>query len=84
MVSQRKYILDLHKETGTGCRLADTPIDSNKKLCDREESAEAEYRAMTNGVCEMLWLKRVLEELHIPIHMQMKLYCDNKAAISIA
>ncbi|RDY13299.1 Copia protein, partial [Mucuna pruriens] len=39
---------------------------------------------MTNGVCEMLWLKRVLEELKMLIHMPMKLYCDNKAAISIA
>lgn len=39
---------------------------------------------MANGVCEMLWLKRILEELRIPVNMPMKLYCDNKAAISIA
>ena len=39
--------------------------------------AEAEYRAMAHGVCEMLWLKR-------PIEVPMKLYCDNKGAISIA
>jgi hypothetical protein len=47
-------------------------------------SAEAEYRAMANGVCEMLWLKRILEDLQMPVNMPMKLYCDNKAAISIA
>ena len=32
----------------------------------------------------MLWLRRILEELRMPIHMPMKLYCDNKVAISIA
>ena len=32
----------------------------------------------------MLWLRRILEELLMLIHMQMKLYCDNKAAIRIA
>ena len=32
----------------------------------------------------MLWLKRVLEELNMPVNMPMKLYCDNKASISIA
>ena len=39
---------------------------------------------MTHRVCEMLWLKRVLKELKMPINMPMKLYCDNKAAINIA
>ena len=47
-------------------------------------SAEAEYRAMANGVCEMLWLKRILEELRMLVNMTMKLYCDNKVSISIA
>ena len=40
--------------------------------------------ALSHGICEMLWLKRVLEELRQPIEGTMKLYCDNKAAISIA
>ena len=46
-------------------------------------SAETEYKAMANGVCELLWLKGILEELRKPITYPMKLYCDNKAAISI-
>ena len=37
-------------------------------------SAEAEYKAMANGVCEMLWIKRVLEELKMLVNMPMKLY----------
>ncbi|KAK3035800.1 hypothetical protein RJ639_034616 [Escallonia herrerae] len=36
-VSQRKYVLDLLKETGMrGCRLVETPIDSNQKLGDNK------------------------------------------------
>ncbi|EXC12518.1 hypothetical protein L484_012330 [Morus notabilis] len=38
---------------------------------------------MAQGICEMIWLKRILEELRRPVIMPMKLYCDNKAAISI-
>ncbi|KAK2981051.1 hypothetical protein RJ640_007654 [Escallonia rubra] len=161
-VSQRKYVLDLLKETGmSGCRSVETPIDPNKKLGDNKgdlvntsryqklvgkliylshtrpdiafavslrnlevytdadwagsitdgrstsgycsfvwgnlvtwrskkqsvvarSSAEAEYRAMAQGICEMMWLKRVLEELRRSVTMPMKLYCDNKAAINIA
>ncbi|RVX19263.1 Retrovirus-related Pol polyprotein from transposon RE1 [Vitis vinifera] len=38
VVSQRKYILDLLKETGmSGCRPADTPIDPNQKLGDTND-----------------------------------------------
>lgn len=49
-----------------------------------KSSAEAEYRAMAQGVCEMLWLKRILEELGTPVSLPLKLYGGNKAAISIA
>ena len=47
-------------------------------------SAEAEYRGMAKGVCELLWIKNLLQELNIPIASPMKLYCDNKAACDIA
>ena len=48
-----------------------------------KNSVEAEYRAMTHGVFEMLWLKRVLEDLKMLVNMPMKLYYDNKTAINI-
>ena len=35
-------------------------------------------------MCEGLWLQKLLEELHITIEFSIKLYCDNKAAISIS
>ncbi|KAI3456021.1 hypothetical protein Pfo_012684, partial [Paulownia fortunei] len=57
---------------------------SKKQKVVARSSAEAEYRAMAHEIREMLWLKRVLEELKMPLNMPMKLYCDNKAAISIA
>lgn len=50
---------------------------SKKQRVVARSSAEAEYRAMSDGVCEMLWLKRILEELKVQMDMPMKLYCDN-------
>jgi hypothetical protein len=47
-------------------------------------SAEAEFRAMAHGVCEILWLKILLKELGFDSKDSVRLYCDNKAAISIA
>ena len=57
---------------------------SKKQNVVARSSAEAEFRSMAQGVCEILWLKRVLEELKRPVSLPMKLYCDNKAAINIA
>lgn len=39
---------------------------------------------MAHGVCEILWIKRVLDELKRPNEVPMRLYSDNKAAISKA
>ena len=47
-------------------------------------SAEVEFRAVAQGICELLWLKLLLGELKIADIQPMKLYCDNKAAIDIS
>lgn len=47
-------------------------------------SAEAEYKAVAHGICELLWLKRILDELKIIPSGPMRLYYDSKAAISIS
>lgn len=39
---------------------------------------------MRNGICEIIWIKRLLEELKIKCQRPMQLYCDNKATINIA
>ena len=47
-------------------------------------SAEAEFRAMTHGICELIWIRIILSDLGIKWKEPMKLYCDNKSTISIA
>lgn len=38
---------------------------------------------MTNGICELLWLKKWPDELEFPVKGPMNLFCDNKGVISI-
>ena len=47
-------------------------------------SAEAEFQSMAHGMCEGIWLIRVLLELRILVEKSMKMFCDNQATISIA
>ncbi|RVW47558.1 DNA mismatch repair protein MSH7 [Vitis vinifera] len=55
VVSQRKYILDLLKETGMlGCKPIDTPMDSQKKLGIEKERNIIDRRS-TSGYCSFVW-----------------------------
>ena len=47
-------------------------------------SAEAEYRAMALAICELIWLKHLLQALRFGKNEQMKLICDNQAALHIS
>jgi hypothetical protein len=47
-------------------------------------SAEAEFRGMAKGLCELLWLRRLLSEIGFAPNSEMNLYCDNKVAIEIS
>ena len=57
---------------------------SKKQAVVARSSAEAEFRAMALGICELLWLEIILKDLKVPIEKPMKLYCDNKSTINIA
>ena len=57
---------------------------SKKQNVIARSSAKAEYRSMAHGICEMIWLKKMMEELKKLFGLPMKLYRDNKTAISIA
>ena len=46
-------------------------------------SSEAEYRAIAQGICELIQLERLLQDLKLSWDAPMKLYSDNKSAISI-
>ena len=47
-------------------------------------SAESEFKAIAQGLCELLWLKIILDYLRIKWDDLMKLYCDNKSINNIA
>ena len=57
---------------------------SKKQAVVSRSSAEAEFRAMAQGICEIIWIRGILNELRVKFIAPMKLFCDNKSAISIA
>lgn len=57
---------------------------SKKQSVVARSSAEAEFRSLAHGICEAIWIKRLFSDLKIPVSLPIKIYCDNKAAISIA
>jgi hypothetical protein len=61
---------------------------AKQETCDGgsvpRSTAEAEYRALTLILCEMMWLKSMLKELQLLRNETTLLHCDNVAAINIA
>ena len=57
---------------------------SKKQAVVSRSSAEAEYRAMAQGTCELLWLRSLLQELGFPVTEPSTLFCDNTSAIMLA
>ncbi|CAL5337311.1 unnamed protein product [Camellia sinensis] len=56
---------------------------SKKQNVVARSSTEAEFRGMTLGICEALWLKLLLVDLGYSPTQPVQLYCDNKAACDI-
>ena len=52
---------------------------SKKQNVVARSNAEAEFRAVAQGICEVLWIKRLLEELKVIRRLPMKVFYDNKA-----
>ena len=57
---------------------------SKKQIVVTRSSVEAKFWAMDHGICELLWLKIILDDLKIKWCGPMKPYCDKKFAINIA
>jgi hypothetical protein len=47
-------------------------------------SAEAEYRAVANGVAEATWLRQLLLELQAPPSWCTLVYCDNISVVYLS
>ncbi|XP_039136472.1 uncharacterized mitochondrial protein AtMg00810-like isoform X2 [Dioscorea cayenensis subsp. rotundata] len=57
---------------------------SKKQSVVARSSAEAEFRALALGICEGMWLKRIISELGFQDLQSINTLCDNQSAISIA
>ena len=64
---------------------------SKKQNVMSRSSAKAKFwaiaqgvRVVAQGMCEVIWIRRILQELKVLEALPMKLYCDNKVTISIA
>ena len=57
---------------------------NNKQLVVAKNSAKVKFRALSQGICEGMWLRRLLLELKIPFEKSIRMLCDNQAAINIA
>lgn len=56
---------------------------SKKHLVVSRRSAEAELRALSLGVCEGLWINKVMKDLKITVQVPIHVYCDNISAIHV-
>ena len=57
---------------------------SKKQGVASHSSAEAEYRAMSQSVREIVWIYQLLKEVGLKTSLPAKLWCDNQAALHIA
>ena len=57
---------------------------SKKQNVIAHSSTEAEFRGMTLGRCEALWLTLLLHDLGYLSKQPIRLFCDNKATCDIA
>ncbi|GJS99686.1 uncharacterized mitochondrial protein-like protein, partial [Tanacetum coccineum] len=57
---------------------------SKKQSVLTKSSAEAEYRAMSNVACEIIWILKILTYLKVEYTILMQMFCDSSATMQIA
>ncbi|XP_068667675.1 uncharacterized protein [Aristolochia californica] len=81
-----KYKIMCRKSTSGVCTMVGGNLvtwRSKKQSVVARYSVEAEYRAMTHTISELLWIRSLIIELRFYKEALMDLYCDNQAAIHI-
>jgi hypothetical protein len=84
--ADRAGCLDDRKSTSGYCTLVGGNLvswRSKKRSVVARSTAEAEFRAMASGLCELMWLRILLAELHLCCGLPLQLYCDNQATINM-
>ena len=59
-------------------------LGSKKQSVVSWSNAESEYLAMTQSLCEIMWIRQLFIEVDIETSVVAKLCCDNQATIHIA
>ena len=57
---------------------------SKKQDVVAHSSTEAEFRALAHGLTEIIWIKRILQDLKIEINGTCNVFCDNQSTIRVA
>lgn len=57
---------------------------SKKQTVVARLSAEAEYRAVAQTICEVTWILGLLKEMYVQHKDPVLMFCDNQAALHIA
>jgi hypothetical protein len=57
---------------------------SKKLSVESKSTAEAKYRAISQGLSEMLWVMGLLLEIKVLRQDPLNVWCGNKSAINIA
>ncbi|GJX56836.1 uncharacterized mitochondrial protein-like protein [Tanacetum coccineum] len=88
MDAANRVLVSMTRRSRTGylLLLGGAPVSwkTKKQSVVSKSSAEAEYRAMSNAVSEILWMRWLLGELDMAPVGPTALFCDNQAARHIA
>ena len=69
-ISQRKYMLDLLKETGKiGCKPADSPIEPNHRLSEAHENATVDKGAYQRLVGKLIYLSHTRPDIAYAVNI---------------